>query len=424
MAAATLSVQSAGLTDVGHRRQNNEDAFITDPILGLYAVADGMGGHAGGEVAATMAIDMLRRAVDAAPEPAFVHDPSVHNRAELLGWMAALVSEISGAIYTRAQEQPELRGMGCTLDFALVRGGGLFLAHVGDGRVYALRDGALRTLTEDHTFAQLVATQGTSLLGKLLNIPRNALTRALGVHPIVQADTTFHELQKGDVLLLCSDGLHDLVDAEGIRARLSGDPSRAATALVDAALDAGGRDNVTAVVLSVDESTFGRPVIIGADATLALLARTSLFGALTPGELLRVQKLARAREVPAGEVLMVQDEPIEAMALVLSGTLSLWRDGQRLGQFEPGDPFGEWALVGQRADITVRAETAGMLLELPAPEIQSFISTDPTIAAKLALSTLARFSQRMRQLATALARARSEAAAQGRAEPGGGQDTE
>lgn len=134
-----LRLHSAALSDVGRRRTNNEDSFVADPALGLYAVADGMGGHAAGEVASQMAIAAIQRAVPRAPDAAFLAEPSVENRRVLLDWLSQIVTAIGTAIHARARDEPQLAGMGCTLDVALVRGRGLCLAHVGDSRAYGAR---------------------------------------------------------------------------------------------------------------------------------------------------------------------------------------------------------------------------------------------------------------------------------------------
>ena len=341
VAAHTVRVQGAALSDVGRKRQNNEDAYVLDPEHGLFAVADGMGGQAAGEVASAMAVSLLQQALGAAPDAQFLSQPDVERRRHLLDWMATTVAAISQKIYVQA-ETDGLRGMGCTLDAVLVRGSGLFLAHVGDSRAYLLRRGTLYQLTEDHTLGQLLFSAGALTREELATHPqRNALTRALGPMPTVQVDTAFVELSAGDVVLLCSDGLYGEVPLEQIQTLLGQAPQQAVRGLVDAALEHGGRDNVTAVVFTIDTCSRPAPPILGAQATFAALVESPLFAAMNASEILRVQKSAIAHHAAAGTVLYREGEDLGSIFLLVMGQLSVWRGTQRSGRIGPGDPFGE-----------------------------------------------------------------------------------
>src|SRR5688572_11204414 len=141
-----LKLSATGLSDVGRVRKSNEDAFLVDSELGVFAVADGMGGHQAGEVAAAMAIEGLRKRIAAAPDTAYLTAPTLEHRRQLLGYLAKSVDEINSEIYARGRSDSQYRGMGCTLDVMLMRKRGVFLAHVGDSRVYGLRDGRLYQL--------------------------------------------------------------------------------------------------------------------------------------------------------------------------------------------------------------------------------------------------------------------------------------
>jgi PPM family protein phosphatase len=404
-----LRIRTAACTGIG-RRRNNEDAFLADPALGLCAVADGMGGHAAGEVASWMAIEALSAAVASAPDAGFLRDSSFPNRQLLLGFLEQTIAQINASIYTRAQEQAECRGMGCTLDVALVRGRNVFLSHVGDSRIYALRGDALYTLTDDHTLEQLLLARGSLTAEEIAAHPqRNVLTRAVGSAPDVQVDLAFYDLTQGDVFALCTDGLHGVVPLEQTRDLLAKDPLRAPEALVQAALERGGRDNVTVVVFVVEESTFAEPAIIGSEHTRAALARSPLFTTFTPGELLRVQRIALAHELPAGTLVLQQDKPSNGLYLVLDGHLSVWHEGGKTGVIEPGDPFGETALVDIDSSVSIRAESPVLLLQFPKAELKGLLVSDTTIAAKLAFSVMERYFSRIRQLEAALVRSRDAA---------------
>jgi PPM family protein phosphatase len=233
-----------GRTDVGRVREGNEDSYMVhDP---LFAVADGMGGHQGGEVASRLALETLQRVAD-------------HPDAGL----AEVVREANRVVFSRASEDPGLAGMGTTLTALLAGDDGLHLAHVGDSRAYLVRDGRLRQLTKDHTVVQGFVDQGRMTeIEASMHPQRSILTNALGVDEEIRVDEQVVEVRPGDRLLLCSDGLTGMIDDDQILEILSAhdDPQAACDALVDAANEAGGQDNVTAVIVEVLDGDRGRAV--------------------------------------------------------------------------------------------------------------------------------------------------------------------
>ena len=400
-----VRIRAAAHTDLG-QRQNNEDAFLADAAMGLCAVADGMGGHAAGEVASRLAVEMLVHAVAGAPDAAFLEDPSLANRQRLLGWLFQTIAAINGALHARAQAEPALAGMGSTLDVALVRGQSLFLAHVGDSRAYVLRGDALYGLTDDHTLSRALRARGSTPAEAAAHPQGHMLVRALGVYPDVHPDVAFYDLAPGDVFLLCTDGLHGALPTERIREILLTQPAAAAEALVGAARAAGARDNVTAVVFRVEQGTFTQPPIIGSEIARATMAHTRLFADFTLGEMLRVQRVAVARELLPGATLFTQGEVPSGVFLVLSGRLSVWVDGQPVGFIEGNDTCGEYALADEPSVSTLRADTPTRLLQFPQADLKALMASDPALASKFGFAAMARFVGRVRGLATSLARYR------------------
>jgi len=226
-------------TDVGRVREGNEDAYLVDDAMGLVAVADGMGGHRAGEVASATALEALRSAI-------------THGRP-----LRESMEDANEAVFTKSLTDEELRGMGTTLTAAtLVTGGTVLVGHVGDSRAYLLHDGELRQVTVDHSLVEELVREGRLTADEAAVHPqRSIITRALGVDASVEVDVYPVELAPGDRLLLCSDGLTGMVQAETIAATLrrEEDPARAAAALIDAANVAGGEDNITAVVVAVTD---------------------------------------------------------------------------------------------------------------------------------------------------------------------------
>lgn len=385
-------VVGRGYSDAGPRREHNEDAYLADPSLGLYAVSDGMGGHEGGEVASAMVLNGLRAAVARAPALEGLEDPSVTRRGEVLRWLGGLVSELNAEVFAAAKADRALWGMGCTLDVALVRGGGVYLAHVGDSRMYAARDGKLLRLTEDHTYGQDLLSEGATPEQVARHPQRAALTRAIGRGPKVQVDTAFLELQEGDRLLLCSDGLYAALDEEQLKAELA--RPDAAEGLVRAALAGTPDDNLTAVVITVEALQNLRPALIGAEATLSALGRSRLFAGLSPGELLRLQRVAVGRHAEPGEVIVPQEESVDGLFVVLAGSVTADRDGEPVATLGPGDPFGEHALVEGVSDVRVTASSPSDLLCFPTAALQTLLAADAHIASRVALNALRRALER------------------------------
>src|SRR5262245_21053001 len=226
-------------SDVGQLREINEDYPLVDERLALFAVADGMGGHQGGEVASRTAIEALRAAV-----------------ASGLAINEA-ISRANDAVLKRAAGDAALAGMGTTMTAVVVVGASqLLIGHVGDSRAYLLHDGELRRITEDHSLVEELVREGRLTPEQAEVHPQRAIiTRALGVEQVLEVDLYTVPVEAGDRLVICSDGLTTMLrdrDVERI-ARGESDAQRAAEALVDAANEAGGEDNITVVILDVVE---------------------------------------------------------------------------------------------------------------------------------------------------------------------------
>lgn len=230
-------ILSAFRTDVGKVRANNQDAPIVSEKLRLYGVADGMGGHKGGEVASTSARDDLLRELEG-------KTPSV---AALSG----AIEEVNRKIYHQQEHDDALTGMGTTLSVLWMSDNFVYIGHVGDSRVYLLRDGEFKQMTLDHSLVEQLVREGVLTEEEAQNHPmRNIITRAIGTDESVEVDVVVEERRKGDLWLACSDGLHGLVDDRQMRDALRQyAPEKAADVLLKAALDAGGRDNVTLVIV-------------------------------------------------------------------------------------------------------------------------------------------------------------------------------
>jgi len=235
-----LAVRYAVRSDAGLQRDGNEDAAYAGARL--LAVADGMGGHAAGEMASAAVIDALRPLDTAVPA------------GELLNALDHAVRRASAAIRELVAASPALRGMGTTLTALLWSGSQLGLVHIGDSRAYLLRDGALFQITADHTLVQSLLDDGSITAEEAASHPqRSLLLRALGGGGSAEPDLQLREARIGDRYLLSSDGLHAVAEADAIARvlRETGDPDQAATELIALAIDGGGPDNITCIVADV-----------------------------------------------------------------------------------------------------------------------------------------------------------------------------
>lgn len=243
------------MTDIGRRRVSNEDAFGLDEELGLYVVADGMGGHAAGEIASREAVDtviaMVRRErVTAQAVSAGDRAPEILRK--LSRTLEAAIQAATYMVFAIAENEPEQRGMGTTLSALLLCDGVGVVAQVGDSRVYRVRGASCERLTEDHTLVAWQLKQGIISAAEAERSPhKNVITRAVGSRDYVQVDTSTFDVATGDRFLLCSDGLHGYLVDDEIASIMEGPVDIVAKALIELANTRGGRDNITAIVVDV-----------------------------------------------------------------------------------------------------------------------------------------------------------------------------
>jgi len=259
-----MNFECVGRSDVGRKRDHNEDAFVVNVAQGLFAVADGMGGHAAGEVASQIAIKTISDFVIATREDAnvtwpFDYDAHISANANRLRTAIRLANQ---KICETIQKKDELKDMGTTIVSAVIGADRtVTVAHVGDSRAYLARKGRIRQLTSDHSWVNEQVKLGFLNHDDAVRHPfRNVVTRALGSRGSVAVDLLEEVLEPGDRILLCSDGLNSMVDDDGILAALESggeDLEASCLALIAAANRNGGDDNITAVVARVSDSPTG-----------------------------------------------------------------------------------------------------------------------------------------------------------------------
>jgi PPM family protein phosphatase len=243
-----MVVKFAAATDVGMQRKNNEDANVVIEEASFCAVADGMGGHLGGEIASHIAIETL--------QAAFKGRNGTSNERKDAELLSKSIKNANKEIYRRGNADATLRNMGTTIVACVLSGEFVVTANVGDSRIYRLRDGEFSQVTEDHSWVGELRKKNLISAEDARTHPlKNIITRALGMEPAVEVDVKWEKAKPGDVYLLCSDGLTDLVPDDEIRAILSKhgkDLAAACKDLIAAANSAGGTDNITVSLAMVE----------------------------------------------------------------------------------------------------------------------------------------------------------------------------
>ena len=256
-----MAIQGAAKTDVGKVRSGNEDAYGLFPDVSLYVVADGMGGHAGGEVASSLAVETMHCSLqetlqeDLTPILDTDGECSIDARRLMIA-----IEQANSKVFALPQEHPDLAGLGTTVAALLFsdQENLVSIGHVGDSRAYRIRDGTMSQLTEDHSLVQQLIQDGKIDAQEAASSPhRHVLTQAVGIRPIIHPSLRLERPQRGDIFLLCSDGVHGTLSLEEIvqivdreRANLQ----KACDQLIDLVNNRGGRDNSTVMVLQYEEN--------------------------------------------------------------------------------------------------------------------------------------------------------------------------
>jgi PPM family protein phosphatase len=379
------SLVAAGVTDVGKVREHNEDAHSVDGDQGTFLVCDGMGGHAAGEVASALAVeivrerwssDEVRRAVRACAEGV------TGARRQLFRELRAGVLAAHERIVADSLADPRKRGMGTTFVGLQLAGGHAVLAHAGDSRGYLVRDGLAEQLTEDHTLLARLAAAGVDLGGGDGSRWRGVLTNALGIGDYTRVATLALPIADGDRFLLCSDGVSEYASAEEIGAVLSSQasPASAAQQLVDLALDRGGADNATAVVVHVAvASALSAAVRRRDDETLA---RCRLLARLSAPQRLRALRIAVERELAEGAPLPAVTPDDRLAWIILDGEIA--RGSAVLG---PGSLLYPESLLVDRPPIDGKSlgstRTAVRALAIGRDDFSELTVDEPDLAEPL-----------------------------------------
>lgn len=399
-----MRVDSWALTDVGRARKHNEDGWLIDDQLGLFAVADGMGGHAAGEIASAHALrlvqqELLKKRAAFEQFAGSSPDQKLQMQPQILREVELAINVASSEIFNMAQRDKKRHGMGTTLSMILIVGNKAFMAHVGDSRVYLARATQIHQLSEDHSYLAEQVKKGNISLEEAKRSPfSNVITRAVGITETVQVDTLVFDVLPGDTYLLCSDGMHGYLETEAELSEIlsGGDGEELPKKLISLANARGGKDNITAVVLRMPGDA-SDPLTGETIAKLDILRKIPLFRHLGYKELVKVLNHTSAKQVRPGEVIIEEGSEGEEFYIILNGEVEVMKGGRPLTLLGPGVHFGEMALVDHTPrSATVRARESTRLMVLSRQSFYQLVRTEPVLSSKLLWSFVQVLSIRLR----------------------------
>ncbi len=234
-------------TDIGKARDMNQDYYYISPeqsLINLYILADGMGGYTGGEIASRLATISAKNYIESNFEK------TLTEKEEIVKLIKDSMEYANMVVYEKSKENKELEGMGTTLEVCLIYNNIVYIGHIGDSRIYIQREEKLKKLTIDHSYVEKLVKDGTITKEEAINHPKkNMLTKALGCMAFVEVDVANEELHKDDIILICSDGLTNMVEEETINNVIKEDYKSAPLKLIELANNNGGYDNITALVI-------------------------------------------------------------------------------------------------------------------------------------------------------------------------------
>ena len=394
----------------GMKRDHNEDSFLVAKQQQIYALADGMGGHAAGEVASGMFTEIVDREIrrlGTALERKGVHDDE--KRRRIIAELPQVVQTANADIFAESQRNPTRRGMGTTGILFLPTGEQGYICHVGDSRLYLFRNDELHQITEDHSYVIQLIKAGKLTHAEAEHHPlKNVVMQCIGTQATVKVDTLYLDIAPGDQFLLCSDGLSDMVSPPELAAVMA--QYRGADLVKQAIAAAnrnGGMDNITVLVVEAREDRDVPSTITdyGVMKTSRFIRKLFLFASLTEQEAIKVNRVIYHRSFPPNAEIIAAGDRGKELFFVREGTVEVWKGDTYLTRIGQGGHFGELGLFGDATrSASVIAATQCELMVINADDLQKLIAEDQTLGNKVLWAFLENLSERVRDLSSRLSR--------------------
>lgn len=406
---------SCGATDVGRHRAHNEDFITIDPDIGLYAVADGVGGNDAGEIASRMVLEGLQEQLHTRPD-LFSKEQRVGSHSEsyrraVRHFLDQTVQELSHKVFSLAQQKGGDFRMGTTVCVLVALGDIAAVVHVGDSRCYLWREQQLYQLTEDHSLVneQLkmgLITQEEAATSRY----KNVITRAVGMADRLQVDVFFVDIVPQDLFILCSDGFYRYLqegDPESFFNR--SEVENLASDLVDLANQRGGKDNISVVAVRSSATVEEEPRETEIMAGVSALKHSPLFEGLSYPEILRILSMTTQQIFQPGAVLMQEGDPSTHLFIIQEGELAIYRGQELLVFLGCGDYVGEMGIFDEEpCSATAMAQKLTYTLSISGHELLELLRQDPDIGFKIQQNLLRVLIRRLRHTSHALAWTRQE----------------
>jgi protein phosphatase len=379
-----------------------------DPERGIFVVADGVGGSAGGEIASGRLVQHIEESAEDLAEAVRAGNPIFDrdHRERVFSVLLDRIQQANAIIYEEGKEVDPMRPPATTCDVVLLSGQAAFIAHVGDSRVYLLRGSEIFRITEDHTFAEQLRQEEVGDVD-MLERYRNVLTRSVGGRPQVDVDALFIDLQPGDHILMCSDGLTDyLSGAELLDFAQNKRGPGLLDELVSEAKQRGGKDNITVLLVEIEavaEDTIRDTASFDTLKQVDILGNIALFENLGVRDLLKIMRIVYEVSYTDGQVI---DQPVgedRCMFIVAEGAVELVVDDTVIAQLEKGQHFGELALVSDERQTMARAVGETLLLAVPARRFRGIVSEDPAVGNTLLWNLLEAAARQIRKMGDEIA---------------------
>lgn len=404
-----LRFRAWGGTDLGRKRKQNEDYSLIDTVNGLFIVADGMGGGERGEEASRMAVESVRSTLFNHMDilRKFGLSPTKSHYREVQELVHRAVLGAHSNVRALARSLPKGKYMGTTVTALIICGHMGIVAHVGDSRLYRVRDNQVRQLTRDHSLVAERIRRGELTPEQAKNAPgKNVLLQALGVSPKIELDIGFLTIQPGDQFLICSDGLHNyLVEDEIVTVFQEHDGNRLIPRLIDCANARGGKDNITAITIRVN-SPWDGVAATQLDMAPDIFSSLRLLQGLDFMDSTVFLQTGTVKSFIGAEIVVQEEKPLDGFYLVLDGRAQVTRHGTWLATYTQGCFFGEGALLGETSvsSVTIRCEREGMrILVFDAERFRKLLEDSPKIGNRILWNIFQELSASQRDLIIRLA---------------------